>query len=171
MSRIDDMQEVPSSAPRPAAPSRLRTQGSCGGEVPAAQAASLQLARPFDPTANADMSAVPWPANCPYGRWCAARLTRASAGSSICCLSRTSTALPHFASRRGVPPLWAIATADARPCTWPRTPMLHLPLARAAYSIGAGRRFARGFDRDSRALPQLVAAACQVGGLGGIARQ
>jgi hypothetical protein len=52
----------------------------------------------------------------------------------------TSTALPHFASRRGVPPLWAIATADARPCTWPRTPILHLPLARAAYSIGAGRR-------------------------------
>jgi hypothetical protein len=48
------------------------------------------------------------------------------------------------ASRRGVPPLWAIATADARPYTWPRTPMLHLPLARAAYSIGAGRRFARG---------------------------
>ena len=37
--------------------------------------------------------------------------------------------------------------------------MLHLPLARAAYSIGAGRRFARGFDRDSRALPQLAAAA------------
>ncbi len=33
------------------------------------------------------------------------------------------------------------------------------------------RRFARGFDRDSRALPQLVAAACQVGGLGGVARQ
>ena len=53
----------------------------------------------------------------------------------------------------------------------PRTPMLHLPLARAAYSIGAGRRFARGFDRDSRALPELVAAACQVGGLGGVARQ
>jgi hypothetical protein len=26
-------------------------------------------------------------------------------------------------------------------------------LARAAYSIGAGRRFARGFDRDPRALP------------------
>jgi len=36
-----------------------------------------------------------------------ARLTRASAGSSICCMSRTSTALPDFASRRGVPPLWA----------------------------------------------------------------
>src|SRR5258706_7673777 len=100
-----------------------------------------------------------------------ARLTRASAGSPICCLSRTSTALPHFASGRGVPPWWAIATADARRCTWPRTPMLHLPVARAAYSIGAGRRFARGFDRDSRALPQLVAAACQVGGLGGVARQ
>jgi hypothetical protein len=28
-----------------------------------------------------------------------------------------------------------------------------------------------GFDRDPRALSQLVAAACQVGGLGGIARQ
>src|SRR5712691_2789599 len=100
-----------------------------------------------------------------------ARLTRASAGSSICCLPGTSTAFPHFASRRGVPPLWAIATADARPCTWPRTLMLHLPLACAAYSIGAGRCFARGFDRDSRALPQLVAAACQVGGLGGVAGQ
>jgi hypothetical protein len=59
----------------------------------------------------------------------------------------------------------------AGPCTWPRTPMLHLPLARAAYSIGAGRRLARGFDRDSRALPELVAAACQVGDLGGVARQ
>ena len=35
----------------------------------------------------------------------------------------------------------------------------------------AGRRFCAGFDRDSRALPQLVAAACQVGDLGGVARQ
>ena len=51
----------------------------------------------------------------------------------------------------------AIATADARPCTWPRTPMLHLPLARAAYSIGAGRRFARGFDRDPRARSPIWA--------------
>jgi hypothetical protein len=33
------------------------------------------------------------------------------------------------------------------------------------------RRFARGFGRDLRALPQLVAAARQVGGLGGVARQ
>jgi HSP20 family molecular chaperone IbpA len=30
---------------------------------------------------------------------------------------------------------------------------------------------AAGFDRDPRALPQLVAAACQVGDLGGVARQ
>src|SRR3989442_9869908 len=75
--------------------------------------------------------------------------------------------VPALREQARVPPLWAIATADARPCTWPRTLMLHLPLARAAYSIGAGRCFARGFDRDSRALPQLVAAAGQVGGLGG----
>src|SRR6266496_6810832 len=47
----------------------------------------------------------------------------------------------------------------------------HPAVCPAAYSIGAGRRFARGFDRDPRALPQLVAAACQVGGLGGVARQ
>src|SRR5260370_6972689 len=96
-----------------------------------------------------------------------ARLTRAGAGSSICCLPGTSTALPHFASRRGVPALWAVAAADARLCAWPRTPMLHLPLARAGYSTGAGRRFCTGFDRDSRALPQLVAAACPVGDLPG----
>src|SRR5258707_3520929 len=43
-----------------------------------------------------------------------------------------------------------------------------LPCAVAAYFIVAGRRFARGF---AGALPQLVAAACQVGDLGGVARQ
>src|SRR5258707_7294592 len=100
-----------------------------------------------------------------------ARLTRAGAGSSICCLPGTSTALPHVASRRGVPALWAVAAADARLCAWPRTPMLHLPLARAGYSTGAGRRFCTRFDRDSRALAQLVSAACQVGELGGVAPQ
>jgi hypothetical protein len=83
---------------------------------------------------------------------------------------KNSRVLHQPGEKPQVPPLWAIAIADARPCTWPRTPMLHLPLARAAYSIGAGRRFARGFDRGSRALRQLVAAACQVGGLGGVAR-
>ncbi len=36
---------------------------------------------------------------------------------------------------------------------------------------GVGRRCARGFDRDLWALSQLVAAAGQVGGLGGVARQ
>jgi hypothetical protein len=36
-----------------------------------------------------------------------------------------------------------------------------------AYSIGVRRRFCTGFRR---ALPELVAAACQVGGLGGVAR-
>jgi hypothetical protein len=49
------------------------------------------------------------------------------------------------------------------------TPMLHLPLARAARSISGRPPLA--WDRDSRALPQLVAAACQAGGLGGVARQ
>ncbi len=36
---------------------------------------------------------------------------------------------------------------------------------------GVGHRCARGFDRDLWALSQLVAAAGQVGGLGGVARQ
>jgi hypothetical protein len=61
--------------------------------------------------------------------------------------------------------------ATARRCTWPRTPVLHLPVARSAYSIRAGRRFCTGSRRDSRALPQLVAAAYQVGDLGGVACQ
>src|SRR5258708_7857620 len=47
-------------------------------------------------------------------------------------------------------------------------------LAKLALTPGrpeARRRFARGFDRDARALPQLGAAAGQGGGLGGVARQ
>jgi hypothetical protein len=36
---------------------------------------------------------------------------------------------------------------------------------------GVGRRCVRGVDRELWALPQLVAAACQVGGLGGVACQ
>src|SRR6266542_6148236 len=78
---------------------------------------------------------------------------------------------PALRALARVSALWAIATADARACTWPRTPMLHLPVARAAYSIGGRPPLCTGFDRDSRPLPQLVAAACQVGGLGGVARQ
>jgi hypothetical protein len=41
----------------------------------------------------------------------------------------------------------------------------------AAEYLGLPCGFARDFARDRRALPQLVAAACQVGGLGGVARQ
>jgi hypothetical protein len=38
-------------------------------------------------------------------------------------------------------------------------------------SLDRRLRQVRGFDRDRRALPQLVAAACQGGGLGGVACQ
>src|SRR5260370_23792410 len=62
-----------------------------------------------------------------------------------------------------------VADAAAAPRTEP--PVVPLAVAGAASSMGAGRRFCAGFDRDWRALPQLVAAACQVGDLGGVARQ
>ena len=44
-------------------------------------------------------------------------------------------------------------------------------MATATAATTVGSRRPSGFDRDSRALLQLVAAACQVGGLGGVARQ
>ena len=56
---------------------------------------------------------------------------------------------------------WSLTVGRRRALQTARAPALHR----------AGRCFARGFGRDSRALPQLVAAACQVGGLGGVARQ
>ena len=43
---------------------------------------------------------------------------------------------PAFRERARVPSLRAFAAVDARPCTWPRTAMFHLPLACAAYCIG-----------------------------------
>jgi hypothetical protein len=59
MSRIDDVQEVPSSASEAGRPQQaLNTRRSVAGDAPAAQTASPQLARPFDPTAHGRIEGV-----------------------------------------------------------------------------------------------------------------
>src|SRR5260370_41123670 len=59
----------------------------------------------------------------------------------------------------GCPSVYLAPNPDASPAAGPRR-VFH-----------RGRPpLCTGIDRDSRALPQLVAAACQVGDLGGVAR-
>src|SRR5262249_46484879 len=84
---------------------------------------------------------------------------------------RTSTALPHFASRRGVPALRAIATADARPLAGPEPRCFTFlwPAPRVP-SGPAGALHGVSIEIRGR-YPGLVAAARQVGDLGGVARQ
>src|SRR5215469_379434 len=73
----------------------------------------------------------------------------------------------------------------AGPSSWgvrPRPKVAKYSLPPASAWVAVHRRFAQGFDRDPRRCrrwsrrrvrryPQLVAAACQVGGLGLVARE